>query len=70
MSLLMCRQVRTLSESLIATWVGAQIRLLTRMSSQMSPQIEVQREFLATEFTLERFLALMIEISLSRILTV
>jgi len=63
-------QVRALGESLIAAWVGAQIRLLTRMSSQMSSQIEVQREFLATEFTLERFLSLMIEISLSSILTV
>ena len=36
----------------------------------MSSQIEVQREFLATEFTLERFLTLIIEISLSSILTV
>jgi hypothetical protein len=57
-SLLMGSQVAALRESLVTARIGTQVGLLSCVGSQMSPQVEIQREPLATELTLEWFLSL------------
>ena len=50
----MSGKVRTLSESLEALRVGADIRLFSRMCSQMGAKIEVKRESLFANLALVR----------------
>jgi hypothetical protein len=54
MSLFMSGKVRTLSESLEALRVGADIRLFSRMCSQMGAKVEVKRESLFANLALVR----------------
>ena len=58
MSLFMCSQIAALSESFVAAWVGAEVRFLSGMCSQVSSQIKVQRKSLPTQLTLEWFFTL------------
>ena len=63
-SLLMRSKIRRLGESLIATGIGTEIGLLTSVGAQVSPKIEVKREFLSTEFTFKRFFSLYLQINI------
>jgi hypothetical protein len=63
-SLLMRSKIRRLSESLIATVVGTEIGLLTSVGAQVSPKIEVKREFLSTELTFKRFFSLYLQLNI------
>jgi hypothetical protein len=57
--LLMGCQVRRLGESLVTARVGTDVWLLSRVGSQMSPEVEIQGKPFSTEFTLERLLSCM-----------
>ena len=59
MGLFVSCEVRGLSEPLVTAWISADVGLLTSMSSQMCPQIEVQREPLEAQLAFEWFLACM-----------
>ena len=52
-------QVARLSESPATVWKAAKVWFLTSMSSEVRPQIEVEREALATDATFERLLSSM-----------
>ena len=57
MCLLVSSQVARLSEPFVTVWIFAHVGLLTGMRSQMGPQVEVEREPLVAECTLERLLS-------------
>jgi hypothetical protein len=56
MRLLMCCQIGALSESFEAVWKRAHVRLLTRVRSQMSSEVEVERKPLVADVTFIRLL--------------
>ena len=59
MSLLVGSQIRGLRKSLVAPWVGTEVRLFSGMSPQMSSQIKVKGELLPTEFAFKGFFSSM-----------
>lgn len=48
-------QVAGLREPLVAVWVVADVRFFTRMSSEVRPEVEIEREAFVAKCTLERF---------------
>lgn len=50
-SLLVCSQIGALGESLEAVWKRAYVRLFTRVRSQVSSEVEVEREPLVADVT-------------------
>ena len=48
-------QVGALGEPLVTVWVHAEVGLFTSVSSQVSPEVEIEREPLAAQFALEGF---------------
>ena len=60
--LFVSRQVRALGKPLVASWIRADVWLLSGMSSQVGSEIEVKGKSFEAELALERFLPSMNEL--------